>query len=157
MISSIIPKNLGTNHQFVVFINAMWITAEKYVLFSGSSWKVKVKFLFFIKYHAVMMYGEFNYSSTCGYFVSALNEAEWSTSRPSHVTNGRRVPITHCLEGRVGHRAGCETCGLYTTYSIIQFVYWLSYSISQNVQTAIQKYKVCVKTRSLVELSCWSN
>jgi hypothetical protein len=51
-----------------------------------------------------MRVGEWRYSSTHS-LTSALDEGEWSTSRPGRFTPGERVPGTHWIGGWVGPRA----------------------------------------------------
>jgi hypothetical protein len=40
--------------------------------------------------------------------ISALDEGEWSASRPGN-TPGERTHFTHCTEGWVGPRTGLDT------------------------------------------------
>jgi hypothetical protein len=39
------------------------------------------------------------------FLTSALDEGEWSDSRPSRFTPGERTVFTHLIQGWVGHRA----------------------------------------------------
>jgi hypothetical protein len=53
--------------------------------------------------------GERRYSSY-SFPTSALDEGEWSASRPGRAfTPGERTPGTHCTGGWVGPRAGLDT------------------------------------------------
>jgi hypothetical protein len=42
-------------------------------------------------------------------FISALNEFEWSDSRPSRFNPRERAPATHWIAGWVDPRAGLDT------------------------------------------------
>jgi hypothetical protein len=54
-------------------------------------------------------WGEMRYSSY-SFSTSALDEGEWSASRPGRAfTPGERTPGIHCTGGWVGPRAGLDT------------------------------------------------
>jgi hypothetical protein len=50
------------------------------------------------------VYGEWRYSSTRS-LTSALDEGEWSASRPGRFTPRERAPGTHWIGGWLGPRA----------------------------------------------------
>jgi hypothetical protein len=66
--------------------------------------KVKLSLCFNWAPRHVGVLGEWRYSSTHS-LTSALDEGEWSSSRPGRFTPRERAPFTHWIGGWVGSRA----------------------------------------------------
>jgi hypothetical protein len=90
-------RNLTTVN-FIVIIQTL-------ILHGNSSSKCKA-----VPLYAMEALGERGCISSYSFSTSALDEGEWSASRPGRAfTLGERTPGTHCTGGRVGPRAGLDT------------------------------------------------
>jgi hypothetical protein len=69
------------------------------------------------------------------FLTSALVGGEWSASHPGHFTPGERAPVTLCIGGWVGPRAGLDDMEKRKF-----FPYWDSNSDSLVVQPVASRY-----------------
>jgi hypothetical protein len=67
-------------------------------------------------------WGEWKYSSTHS-LTSALDEGDWSASRPGRFTPMERAPVTHWIGGWVGPRTGLDTVSKRKIHTIVLWCY----------------------------------
>lgn len=91
----------------------------------------KVKFRFLIKHHSINVHGSGGIAPSI--FISALDEIEWSASRPIRITPGERAPAAHwkwemgrplIRSGRSGERNVRSGQASSTDSPVVQTVGW---------------------------------